>query len=94
MALDRRHGRPTSWSLLLTQAVSALWHGLYPGQWFFFLNTALFFQAGKVLFRYARGTDKSVIKIACGILGRVLPQLLIIQVYYYDRSEVGGGLDL
>jgi lysophospholipid acyltransferase len=43
--------RPTFGTLVATQLVSGVWHGLFPGYWLFFATTALMFEAGKTLYR-------------------------------------------
>ena len=44
--------RPTFGTLVATQLVSGVWHGLFPGYWLFFATTALMFEAGKTLYRW------------------------------------------
>ncbi|CAI5483079.1 unnamed protein product [Closterium sp. Yama58-4] len=44
-------GKPTLTTLLVTQAVSALWHGLHPGYYLFFLSAAIAQDASKLLHR-------------------------------------------
>ncbi|KAL2634990.1 hypothetical protein R1flu_006469 [Riccia fluitans] len=46
--------KPGFWQLLVTQVVSAVWHGLYAGYLLFFVNSALFVEASKVIYRYQR----------------------------------------
>jgi len=46
--------KPGFWQVLMTQLVSAIWHGLYPGYLFFFSSSSLFFEAAKVLFRWEK----------------------------------------
>ncbi|GJP32597.1 hypothetical protein CLOM_g17213 [Closterium sp. NIES-68] len=36
-----RSGKPTMWTLILTQVVCAFWHGLHPGHYLFFVNAAI-----------------------------------------------------
>ena len=40
--------------LLVTQVVSGVWHGLYAGYWLFFVSSAVFVHASKVIFRWQR----------------------------------------
>lgn len=46
--------RPTFQTVVATQTVSGIWHGLFPGYWLFFLSSALMLESSKVLFRYER----------------------------------------
>jgi hypothetical protein len=41
-------------ALAKTQAVSGLWHGVFPGYALFFLSSAFFMEASKVIYRYER----------------------------------------
>jgi lysophospholipid acyltransferase len=41
-------------ALLVTQATSGMWHGLYAGYGLFFTSSSFMLQAAKVLFRYQR----------------------------------------
>ena len=43
--------RPTFAHMLITQLVSGVWHGLFPGYWLFFATSALMFDASKVIYR-------------------------------------------
>ena len=43
--------RPTFVTLLVTQLVSALWHGIFPGYWLCFGSSAVVFHAGKMLYK-------------------------------------------
>ena len=51
---------PTFFTLIVTQLVSGVWHGLFPGYVLFFISSALMFQSSKVLYRYERNWPKSV----------------------------------
>ncbi|KAI7837279.1 hypothetical protein COHA_008893 [Chlorella ohadii] len=44
--------RPGFRTLVATQLVSGVWHGLFPGYWLFFATSAVMFEAGKTLYRY------------------------------------------
>eukprot|EP00850_Spirogloea_muscicola_P006294 SM000029S10589 [mRNA] locus=s29:853943:857410:- [translate_table: standard] len=44
-------GRPTFGTLLATQVVSAVWHGVYPGYYLFFVNCAVAQQASKAYYK-------------------------------------------
>ncbi|GFR42985.1 hypothetical protein Agub_g3984 [Astrephomene gubernaculifera] len=46
-----RNRRPGFQSLLFTQLVSAVWHGLYPGYLMFFVGTALWIYFSQVLYK-------------------------------------------
>ena len=50
---------PTFFTLIVTQLVSGVWHGLFPGYVLFFISSALMFQSSKVLYRYERNWPKS-----------------------------------
>ena len=52
--------KPTFRSLLVTQLVSGVWHGLFPGYAMFFVNTAFMFQSAKIVYRYERGVSWQV----------------------------------
>lgn len=45
--------RPGFRTLVATQLVSGVWHGLFPGYWLFFATSAVVFEAGKTLYRCA-----------------------------------------
>ena len=45
--------KPTFVTLIITQIVSGIWHGLFAGYALFFVNVAFAIQASKVLFRWA-----------------------------------------
>ncbi|CAI5929581.1 unnamed protein product, partial [Closterium sp. NIES-64] len=47
-------GKPAFVHLLLTQIVSALWHGLYPGYLLFFVGVALEIAGSRVIYKYER----------------------------------------
>ena len=51
---------PTFFTLVVTQLVSGVWHGLFPGYVLFFISSALMFQSSKVLYRYERNWPKQV----------------------------------
>ena len=44
--------KPTFMTLLTTQLVSGLWHGLYPGYILFFAASALFFAQSTVVYKW------------------------------------------
>lgn len=43
--------KPTVMTLMGTQLVSGVWHGLFPGYWAFFATSAVFLEASKVIYR-------------------------------------------
>lgn len=57
--------KPTFWTLLITQIVSAFWHGLYPGYYLFFVSSALAQHASKAIYRWSTtaGNDNVLAKI-------------------------------
>ncbi|KNA21013.1 hypothetical protein SOVF_047090 [Spinacia oleracea] len=48
--------------LLATQTVSAVWHGLYPGYIFFFVQSALMIAGSKVIYRWQQGISSGSVK--------------------------------
>ncbi|CAL5220084.1 g2035 [Coccomyxa viridis] len=42
-------------TLLLTQLVAGIWHGLFPGYALFFATSAFMFESAKVIYRYEQG---------------------------------------
>ena len=52
--LTPKGGRAPFYAMLITQTVSAVWHGLFPGYGIFFITSAFMFEASKVVFRYER----------------------------------------
>lgn len=47
--------RPTFRTVVVTQTVSGIWHGLFPGYWLFFVSSAFMLESSKVLYRYEQG---------------------------------------
>ena len=47
--------KPTFRSLMVTQLVSGVWHGLFPGYAMFFVNTTFMFDSAKTIYRCAAG---------------------------------------
>lgn len=41
-------------TLVITQTISGLWHGVFPGYGLFFVSSAFFFESSKVIYRYER----------------------------------------
>ncbi|KAK9864166.1 hypothetical protein WJX84_000212 [Apatococcus fuscideae] len=41
-------------AVYVTQVISGVWHGLFPGYGLFFLSSAIFIQASKLIFKYER----------------------------------------
>ena len=58
--------RPTFMTLLTTQLVSGLWHGLYPGYILFFAASALFFAQSTVVYKWEQVCG--VVLCACSLL--------------------------
>ena len=52
--LTPKGGRAPFHVMLITQTVSAVWHGLFPGYAMFFITSAFMFEASKVIYRYER----------------------------------------
>jgi lysophospholipid acyltransferase len=52
--LTPKGGRAPFYVMLVTQTVSAVWHGLFPGYGMFFITSAFMFEASKAIFRYER----------------------------------------
>lgn len=46
--------KPTFINMIVTQTVSGIWHGLFPGYWLFFITSAFMFDASKQIYRYER----------------------------------------
>jgi len=46
--------KPTFINMIVTQTVSGIWHGLFPGYWLFFVTSAFMFDASKHIYRYER----------------------------------------
>ncbi len=61
---------PTFFTLIVTQLVSGIWHGLFPGYVLFFISSALMFQSSKVLYRYERNWPKQVQKFPLWTLAK------------------------
>ena len=40
--------KPSLWTLVATQTISALWHGVFPGYALMFISCAFFFHSSKV----------------------------------------------
>ncbi|GBG67101.1 hypothetical protein CBR_g78882 [Chara braunii] len=54
LRIVRKGMRAGFWPLLITQILSGLWHGLYPGYLLFFANTALMIAGSRVIHRWER----------------------------------------
>lgn len=57
--------RPGFRTLVATQLVSGVWHGLFPGYWLFFATSAVMFEAGKTLYRCAACAGWVAVKVLC-----------------------------
>ncbi|KDD76279.1 membrane-bound O-acyltransferase [Helicosporidium sp. ATCC 50920] len=73
--------RPGLWTLVLTQTVSGVWHGLFPGYWGFFLTSALMIEMSKVLYRYEQGWSS---RLRDGMPWRILQALISSYVLNYS----------
>jgi lysophospholipid acyltransferase len=60
--LIQKGKRPGFFQLLVTQTVSAVWHGLYPGYLIFFVQSALMIAGSKVIYRWQQATSSSAVK--------------------------------
>ena len=52
--LTPKDRKPPFYVILITQTVSGVWHGLFPGYGLFFVSTAFAIEASKVVYRYER----------------------------------------
>ncbi|KAF3676984.1 Retrovirus-related Pol polyprotein from transposon TNT 1-94 [Capsicum annuum] len=55
--LIQKGRKPTFAQLLITQAVSAVWHGLYPGYIIFFVQSALMIAGSRDIYRWQQATS-------------------------------------
>ena len=44
--------KPSLWTLVVTQFISALWHGVFPGYALMFISCAFFFHSSKVRLQF------------------------------------------
>jgi len=73
--LSPKGGRAPFHVMLVTQTVSAVWHGLFPGYGLFFITSAFMFEASKAIFRYERAYAPS-----SGLLNhRTFPPWLVVK---------------
>ena len=70
--------KPTFRSLLVTQLVSGVWHGLFPGHAMFFFNTAFMFESAKIVSCYERGSAWQVPHML---------QIVHLSIIYYTLAE-------
>ncbi|XP_074282084.1 lysophospholipid acyltransferase 1-like isoform X2 [Silene latifolia] len=54
--------------LLTTQTVSAVWHGVYPGYIFFFVQSALMIAGSKVIYRWEQGVSANALKMILTVM--------------------------
>ena len=52
--LTPKDRKPPFYVVLITQTVSGVWHGLFPGYGLFFVSSAFAIEASKVVYRYER----------------------------------------
>ncbi|KAK4726364.1 hypothetical protein R3W88_031281 [Solanum pinnatisectum] len=55
--LIQKGRKPSFVQLLVTQTVSAVWHGLYPGYIIFFVQSALMIAGSRVIYRWQQATS-------------------------------------
>ncbi|KAL4442125.1 hypothetical protein ABPG77_011386 [Micractinium sp. CCAP 211/92] len=70
--------RPTFATLAITQLISGIWHGLFPGYWLFFATSAVMFEAGKTIYRYEQGWPPRVRRFAPYMVLKVVFNALIL----------------
>lgn len=70
--------RPTFGTLVTTQLVSGVWHGLFPGYWLFFATTAIMFEAGKTLYRYEQSWPAAVRTFPVWVLAKLVFNAIIL----------------
>eukprot|EP00249_Psilotum_nudum_P037077 c9421_g1_i1 orf=269-1687(+) len=59
--LSKKGKKPGFTELLITQTVSAVWHGLYAGYILFFIHTALLIAGSRVIYRWQRAIPKQLV---------------------------------
>ncbi|GJP32594.1 hypothetical protein CLOM_g17211 [Closterium sp. NIES-68] len=75
-----RSGKPTMWTLILTQVVSALWHGLHPGYYLFFVNAAIGQHTSKQAFRHTAAAfpkPSAAVQLTIDVLQAAFKQLIV-----------------
>ncbi|CAI7791503.1 unnamed protein product [Closterium sp. NIES-54] len=75
-----RSGKPTMWTLVFTQVVSALWHGLHPGYYLFFVNGAIGQHTSKLAFRHTAAAfpePSAAVKVTLDVLQAVFKMLIV-----------------
>ncbi|CAI5466439.1 unnamed protein product [Closterium sp. Yama58-4] len=75
-----RSGKPTMWTLVFTQVVSALWHGLHPGYYLFFVNAAIGQHTSKQVFRHTAAAfpkPSAAVKVTIDVLQAIFKQLIV-----------------
>ncbi|XP_031098791.1 lysophospholipid acyltransferase 1-like [Ipomoea triloba] len=60
--LIRKGKKPGFFQLLATQTVSAVWHGLYPGYIFFFVQSALMIAGSRVIYRWQQAIGNAFLR--------------------------------
>lgn len=74
--LTPRGKKATFKTLLLTQLVSGIWHGLFAGYVLFFATSAFLFESAKVIYRYEQGLGRRWDFL------RTFPPLLFLKFLY------------
>ncbi|CAI5493253.1 unnamed protein product [Closterium sp. Naga37s-1] len=75
-----RSGKPTMWTLVFTQVVSALWHGLQPGYYLFFVNGAIGQHTSKLAFRHTAAAfpePSAAVKAILDVLQAAFKMLIV-----------------
>ena len=86
--LTPKNRRPPFYVIVITQAVSGIWHGLFPGYGLFFVSTAFAIEASKVIYRYEKALSSKSGK-AGGIgsaLWAVFKWFLTVFILNYSAS--------
>ena len=74
--LTPRGKKATFKTLLVTQLVSGIWHGLFAGYVLFFASSAFLFESAKVIYRYEQGLGRRWDFL------RTFPPLLFVKFLY------------
>eukprot|EP00238_Polyblepharides_amylifera_P001084 CAMPEP_0196573008 /NCGR_PEP_ID=MMETSP1081-20130531/2975_1 /TAXON_ID=36882 /ORGANISM="Pyramimonas amylifera, Strain CCMP720" /LENGTH=286 /DNA_ID=CAMNT_0041890555 /DNA_START=535 /DNA_END=1395 /DNA_ORIENTATION=+ len=74
-------------ALIVTQTVSGVWHGLYPGYWLFFLSSALMLQGSRWMYKMTAGapvTVQPVLTFIHGVLSAIQLNYLALSFLLLD----------
>ena len=72
-------------TLLLTQLVAGVWHGLFPGYALFFATSAFMFESAKVIYRYEQVCG-SLVRTPCMHIAAIILLLCPISIYQIMHS--------